>query len=232
MPNYKLNINVGDGLGFNQDNQLTVKYTGDNIRIVDTGTEGQQGLYVDELTGLPGSVSDNWSTVPSSGSAIDASNPTRTINNFVDINREVTDLIFTYGVYVAGGRNATEITYTSTVKTPADIMNEMNFPLAKNGQNRTSFRPNAGEMLQLVSGPTFRSVLNTDGTNIAAEDGTRSGNNTQTTKVLFLIKEIRYASEDIPPGNHYWVSSMTLTCLYVDPEITAYVVGQNYSTQT
>ena len=162
-----LKLNVGDGLGFNQNGQICVKFTGDNIRVVTDGTGGQQGLYVDQLKGVPGSISDEWSTVTGPGMRTCYPN----INNFVDINREVTNLIFTYGLYVAGSRNDQNISYTSQVKTVTDIVNEMNFPLAQNGQNVTSFRPNAGEMLQLVDGPTFRPVLNSQGANVATEDG-------------------------------------------------------------
>ena len=235
MPSYKLKLNVGDGLGFTPDNKLTVKYVGDNIHIVENESVGAIGLYVDRLNGPSGSVPDNWSLITGIGSRTSSSVSPAVINNFIDIDRDVVNLIFTYGLYVAapepGGRNATTITYTSTVKSAVDIMNEMNFPLLKNGQNRTSYRPNAGELIQLVLNPTFRSVYNAPniGGNIATEDGTRAGNSSMTTKVLFMINEILYASDVDPNGNAYWVNSMTLTCLY--SEVPEYVVGDEYRTQ-
>jgi len=231
MPNnnYRLTISVGDGLGFTADNKLSVKFAGDNIRVVSEGTDGQKGLYVDQLNGAPGSTPDGWTTITGPGTRISNSVSPAVINNFIDIDREVVNLIFTYGLYTAGARNDTTITYTSTVKTVTDIMNEMNFPLAQNGQNMSSFRPNAEEMLQLVINPTFRKVNKSGGGYVATEDGTRAGNSSMTTKVLFMIKDIKYLSDDNPPGNAYWVKSMTLTCLY--SEVPEFVVGQEYATQ-
>ena len=231
MLKYKLNLKVGDGLGFTPDNKLTVKFAGDNIRIVTNESSGSVGLYVDRLNGSSGTTPDGWTTVTGTGSRIKNTVTPAVINNFIDINRDVVNLIFTYGLYVAGNRNATTIAYTSTVKRVVDIMNEMNFPLLKNGQNVSSFRPNATELIQLVINPTFRQVLNSPdvGGNIATEDGTRAGNSSMTTKVLFMIKEILYKSDVEPYGNHYWVHSMVLTCLY--SEVPEYVVGQEYSTQ-
>lgn len=226
MPSATLKLNVGDGLGFDQDGNICVKYAGENIRVVNEGTAGQLGLYVDDLTGVNGSVSDNWSTIP--GRGINRTNPYTTTNNFVDINRDVSNMIFTYGLYIAGNRNDTTITYTSTVKSVENIRLEMNFPIDQNGQNKTSFRPITGELIQLVDGPTFRTVYDRNGGRIATEDGTRSGNNNQTTKVLFIIKDIRYLSEDVPPGSDYWVKAMTLTCLY--SSVPEYVVGTEYAT--
>lgn len=225
MPTAKVKLNVGEGLGFDQDNNLSVRFTGTNIRIVTTGGEGSQGLYIDQLTGTNGSVSDNWSTIPGEGT--NRSTPSTKINNFIDINRDVTNLIFTFGLYVPGSRGATSIAYTSTVKSVQDICNEIVYPLWFNASNWTSYRPNAGELIQLVIGPTARSVKNGyGGAYIAVEDGNRSGDNNQTTKVLLCITDIQYMSDVEPQGNRYWVKSMDVVCLY--SEVPEYVVGQAY----
>ena len=221
-----LQISTGDGLGFDQNNKLTVKYTGDNIRVVDTGTETEKGLYVDDLTGISGSVSDNWSTVP--GKGYKTGYPT--INNFVDINRDVTNLIFTFGANIAVGRSETQITYDlSRYKTITDVCNEIVFPLVCDPSNWTSFKPDAGELLQFVTGPDFRSVSDVRPTRtanrVASESGKRLGNNTQTTVAMFVITDIQYA-----PNNVYWVTSMRALCIY--STIASYVVGTEYSGTT
>lgn len=225
--NYRLTLNVGDGLGFDQNNKLTVKYAGNNIRIIDEGSEGQKGLYVDDLTGKNGSTTDNWST--KSGPGTWSGHPK--VDDFVDINRDVTNLIFTFGLFKAGGRSETQITYTTTVKSMTDVCNEIDFPLWAKGSNWTSFQPFNGELIQLVDGPTFRTVAYTASPySIAVEDGKRIGNNTQETKVILLITNILYDSDINPQGNKFWVKSIDAMCIYsTRPE---YVVGTSYSGQS
>lgn len=223
MANKRLTLNVGDGLGFDQNNKLTVKYTGSNIYI------NSDGLYVEELSGSAGSVADNWSIIPGQGTS--RSDPNVHTNDFIDINRDVSNLIFTYGLYVPGpytSRTAHNIPYTTTVKSVADIVTEMNFPLDRHPENWSSFHPLSGELLQLVDGPTFRTIKDRDTGYSATEEGIRVSNNTQETKALFYIKNIQYNAQNI-----YYVSSMVLVCLYVDSTdaaITAkYTVGGEYS---
>lgn len=222
-----LKINVGDGLGFDQNDKLCVRYAGENIRVVDTGTDGQIGLYVDDLTGLSGSVSDNWSTVPGPGYKTGSA----TISNFVDINRDVTNLIFTYGAYQVANRGVNgqnHISYSASVKTIQNLVDEMNFPISIYGRNRTFYQPFKSEMIQLVDGPSTSLVSsNNSGGTIAAENGNRLGDNTQTTKVLFVITDIKYDSDINPGGNEFWVNSITLLCIY--SSLTEYVVGHTYS---
>ena len=224
---YQLKLNVGDGLGFDQNNKLSVRYAGNNIQIIDTGTDGQKGLHVDDLTGKSGSSSDNWSTETGPGTYPGHSR----IDDFVDINRDVTGLIFTFGLFKAGSRSETQIAYTSTVKTMSDVCNEIDFPLSAKGSNWTSFQPFNGELIQLVTSPTFRSVDWTQSPyKIATEDGKRIGNNSQETKVILMITNILYDSDINPQGNEFWVKSIEATCIYsTRPE---YVVGQSYSGQS
>lgn len=227
MPSVKLKLNVADGLGF-EDNKLKVNIGNDNLRTVTTGNDNEKGLFVDDLSngaGLSGSFPDNWTLVTGPGTNIDTSSVHT--NSFIDINRDVSNLIFTFGLYKVGSRGATQIAYTSTVKTVQDICNEIVYPLWFNASNWTSYRPNAGELLQLVTGATARSVLyGYNGDHIACEDGNRQGDNNQTTKVLFCITAIQYMSDVQPQGNAYWVKSMDLVCLY--SEVPEYVVGQTY----
>lgn len=231
MPSVKVNLNLGDGLELDSNNKITVKYDVDstNIRLFTSGTENEKGLYIDPLTANGGSVPDNWSMIPGQGTL--KSDTSVKINNFIDMNREVVNLIFTFGLYTAGGRNATTIAYTSTVKTVQDICNEIDIPLVFHPSNWTSFRPNKGELIQLVIGATARSVnyLNTVDKR-AVEDGNRIGNDVQTTKVMLLITNIQYKSDIEPQGNAYWVTSMDVVCLY--SEVPEYVVGQTYHGET
>ncbi|MBO4736576.1 MAG: hypothetical protein J5614_09320 [Paludibacteraceae bacterium] len=212
-----LKLNVGDGLGFDGNGKLTVKYTGANIHVVDVGNAGELGLYVDDLTGNPGSVCDTWSTIVGPGRQYDP--PYGSINNFLDLNRNVVSLIFTYGAYQVGQRGVNgqnSISYTSTPKTVGDIIDEINKPLFFNGTNRTFYKPYKGEMIQLVDGPATALVNNTGSGTIAVERGDRLANNIQTTKALFVITDIQYKSDIQPGGSEYWVHSMKLVCIYSD----------------
>lgn len=212
-----LKLNVGDGLGFNSDGKLTVKYSGSNIHVVDIGVDSEIGLYVDDLTGNPGSVCDTWTTIPGTGKQYNS--PYGSINNFLDLNREVINLVFTFGAYQVGQRGINgqkSISYTSTPKTVTDIIDEINKPLFFRGTNSTYYRPNKGEMIQLVDGPAIDLVNNTGSGTIAVERGDRLANNAQTTKALFVISDIKYKSDIQQGGSDYWVHSMKLICIYSD----------------
>lgn len=230
MPNYTLKINAGEGLGFDQEGRLTVRYTGNHITTITEGIAGQLGLYVDPLTGSTGSVADGWTTMTARGKAIPGSSVSpASIDNFIDVNREVVNQIYTYGVYHVAIRNNSTIAYDTTqVRSLQELCYEMNFPVLTWGGNKPFFKPRAGELIQLVNSPSFVSVRDssTSTTLYAAESGRREGDNIQQTMVLFMINEILYASDIDPSQSDYLVSRIKMTCLY--SSVASYVVGTEY----
>ena len=89
-----LSLNIGDGLHFTQESKLGVNIDANNITI-----DGD-GITVDNLNGQDGTIGgtepDEWTIVKGRGlNRADPANPLDE-NSFVDINREVTNLIFTY----------------------------------------------------------------------------------------------------------------------------------------
>ena len=226
MPTLKLNL--GEGMGIDQDNKVGVRYTGNYIHTVTDALAGSLGLYVDPLVAANGSITDDWTTKPGAGKRLSQSVTPAQIDNFIDIDRDVTNLIFTYGAYRVTGRSNVVITYDNTqIKTLENLKDEMNYPMQQNASLGPFFRPRKGELIQLVSNPCIGTVVSSSSVSTAVEKGTRTNDVNQELKVMFLINEILYQSDEEPTGNPNWVSKMKVTCLY--SSVTAYVVGNEYS---
>lgn len=225
--NIQINLDLGNGLHTREDNdKLAVLYEHGNIHLEpDAGGEG--GLYVNDLDGADGSggtVADGYTLKQSTGTNM--SNPSSITTNFVDVDRSVVNMIFTFGLYRPSSRNNT-ITYSSTVKDVRSICNEIVAPLWYSPQSYTSYKPYAGELIQLVTNPTIRTVTS-NGSTIAVETLDRViGNTAQEVKVMFVITAINYMSDIQQGGNQYWVHDMTLKCIY--SSIPDFTVGTSYS---
>lgn len=223
MPTLKLNL--GEGMGIDQDNKVGVRYTGNYIHTVTDAQTGSLGLYVDPLVAANGSITDDWTTKPGAGKRLSQSVTPAQIDNFIDINRDVTNLIFTYGVYHITGRSNVAITYdTNQVKTLEELKNEMNYPMQQNASLGPFFRPRKGELIQLVTNPCTDTITSSSSVATATECGTRTNNVNQELKVMFLINEILYQSDEEPTGNPNWISKMKLTCIY--SSVASYVVSE------
>jgi hypothetical protein len=219
-----LNLNLGEGLCIDNENKLSVKYTGNYIHIT------PNGLFVDPLTGAAGSITDSWSTKQYPGTAIDYNviSP-RSTSNFIDVDREVTNLIYSYGVYTVGTRGLTNIAYTNQVRTISDLVYEMNYPVTVYGGNSFFYLPRTGELIQLVDKPETVGV-NTNSTEMqktAAETGRRGNNLDMETKVLFMVSDVLLDSDVDPGASGRIVAKLKLLCLY--SSVPEYVVGNEYS---
>ena len=212
MPSIKLN--VGDGLGFTNDtpSALTVNAIGEDI------SKSSNGLFVDDLSGDgsgTNSRADGWSLIESTST---------TGYPIPDINRNVSNLIFSMCAYQITGRGtgtSTAITVnTSAVKTIQQMVDEMNRPLVRAGNNWSSYHPLVGELFQLISVPHGRSIYVTGGPMEAAEDGNRYPDNANRTLALFCITGIEYAT------NSNYVNKIRMICLY--SSLSAYTKGQTY----
>lgn len=216
-----IKLDLGSGLHTNLQDEMSVSYT-DNGHIHIEDNLGEEGLYVDNLNGEDGvggvSVPDGWTTVDGTGYNI--SDPSQT-TQFIDMNRDVVNLIFTFGLYKATTRNPSNITYGTNVKDVRSICNEIDAPIWFSPSSYTSYKPMEGELIQLVKNPLFRTVPVGNST-VACENGNRLGNDSMETAVMFVITEINYQ-----PGNIYWVTDMTLCCIF--STVPDFVVGQSYT---
>lgn len=236
----KLSIKLGNGMTFD-GNSISVN-TGANVSIVTSGTEGQQGLYVGNLKGDQGpnggSTCDEWTCIPGTGYPVVSGS---SISNFVDGNREVIELIFACGMYKAANYAGNGISWTSTPKTVSDIIDSINYPIstwccgvAADWNNKTSYHPNAGELIELVSYPTIRNNVTRNGARIYVEAHSRIANNQQETMAMFVIRDITYKSPTQPGVETYFIESMRLSCLYVNSDFanSGFAEGQDYTGNT
>ena len=214
MPSIKLN--VGDGFGFTEEtpSKLKVNIFGDDI------SNTPDGIYVDDLTGeneRTDSHVDNWTLIEGTSNL---GNP------IPDINREVSNLIFSmcaYSITNRGTGGDTTITVnTSSVKSVSEIVDEMNYPLNAAGSNWSSYQPRVGELFQLISTPHGRVINVAGGGYSAAEDGNRYPDNANRTLAMFCITGIEYAQ------NGYYINNISMVCLY--SSLTEYTKGQTYGT--
>jgi hypothetical protein len=222
----KIQLDLGDGFTTDENNKLGVKYEPNGNMHVETSTD--PGLYVENLNGADGtgggSQPDGWTTKPGTGWNIQTN---ATIPDFVDMNRDVVNLIFTFGVYRPSMRHPTYVAYSTTPKDVQSMCNEIVAPVYYNASSYTSYHPQAGELIQLVTNPLFRTVPWNGGT-IATESLNRiDGNTSQETKAMFVITDIHYMSDIQQGGNIYWVHDMTLMCIY--STLPEFVVGTSYS---
>lgn len=211
-----INLNVGNGLGFTNDtpSALTIDATGNDVLKTPTG------LFVPDLSGDGSGTNshvDGWTLVEGTSNL---GNP------IPDINRSVSNLIFSMCAYSITGRgtgSSTAITVnTSSVKTPAEIVAEMNRPLERSARNYSSYQPHVGELFQLISTPHGRSIEVSGVGYEAAEDGNRYPDNANRTLALFCITAIEYAQ------NGFYINNLKMICLY--SSLSTYVKGQVYST--
>lgn len=225
----KIGLNLGEGL-YTKDNKLGVHYVENGrMNIVESDNPGENGLFVEDLNGKDGagggSQYDGYTMKSGTGWSI--SNASQTISNFIDMDRDVVNLIFTFGLYKPTTRHPTTITYSTSPKDVQSICNEIVAPVQYNATSYTSYRPNAGELIQLVTNPLFRTVPWNGGT-IATESLNRYNSSvTQEVKAMFVITEIHYMSDIQQGGNQYWVHDMKLQCIY--SAISDFVVGTVYS---
>ena len=226
-----IGLDLDNGLHVDSEDKVGVYYEQNGNMHLETDpdpTDGKNGIYVENLNGAdgPGGASryDGWSMKPGTGWNIN--NNSQTIPDFIDINRDVVNLIFTFGLYKATMRHPTTIAYGSSVKDVRSICNEIVAPVYFSPSSYTSYRPNVGELIQLVKNPLFRTVPYGSGT-IACENGNRTGNDSMETAVMFVIMEIHYMSDLQPGGNEYWVHDMSLCCIY--STVPDFTVGQTYS---
>lgn len=225
----RINLDLGDGLHTNAQDKLDVYYEPNgNMHLETSETPGETGIYVNDLNGADGtggaSTPDGWTT--KSGTGWDITSPSTTTPDFVDMNRNVVNLIFTFGLHKAQVRNATTITYSSDVKDVRSICNEIVAPVYFDPSSYTSFHPEVGEIIQLVENPIFR-VVPRNGSTIACENGNRIANDLMETAAMFVVTAIRYMSDIQQGGNAYWVYDMTITCIF--SSVPEYVVGQSYT---
>lgn len=223
----EIRIDNGNGLHTRPaDDKLAVYYEPNGNMHLETA-EGVEGIFVEDLNGqdgVGGSRVDGHTTVV--GNAKNLTNGT-IIHDFVDVNRDVVNHIFTLGLYRPLRRDPTQVVYTSTVKDVIAMCNEIVAPIYYNGQQLTSYHPIEGELIQLVTNPVFRIFQNSStGINMTSENMNRVTNNNQETKAMFVITDIVYGDEKTPPKNAYWVYSMKLMCIY--SSIPEYVVGTLY----
>lgn len=227
----KIGLNLGDGL-YTNNNKVGVHFVENgNIHIETSDNVGENGVYVEDLNGADGtgggSQYDGWSVKPGTGWQIE--NNTSTIKDFIDMDRDVVNLIFTIGLYKPTMRHPTSITYSTTPKDVQSVCNEIVAPLQYNATSYTSYRPNAGELVQFVTNPLFRTIP-WNGSTIATESINRYNANSsgiQEVKVMFVITEIHYMSDIQQGGNRYWIHDMKLQCIYSG--IPDFVVGTVYS---
>lgn len=235
MSNVKIQLDLGDGLHTSQDKVGVYNEPNGNM-YVETNS-GEEGVYVEDLNGADGtggsSTYDGWSTLPGTGWSI--STPGQTTNDFIDMNRLAISLIFSFGWQRPQMRHSTSIAYSSTVKDVTSICNEIDAPIYYNGQNKTAYRPQVGELIQLITNPVpwvvpVSTSVSASGT-IAVESlnrmNTDSDATAQEVKAMFVIKSITYNSDTQQGGNEFWVNAMTLICIYSN--ITNFTVGQEYS---
>lgn len=193
--------NVGNGLKIDENGAVTVDYDETYIH------SDQDGLYVDDLNVGDGTISDGWTI-------LSGNNPDTAI--------AVISFIFSFGLYKPASRSSSGITYTSTIRTASDIIDEINAPIVINSSNYTSYRPNQGELIQLITNPTSRRVIDRQGVvnGTSVETGNRSSNGTQETKAVFCVANIAYL-------NIYKVNTIDLLCIY--SSIPEFVVGNHYT---
>lgn len=211
-----IKLNVGDGLGFTSDSPSALTINTDSQDITITSS----GLYVDDLSGDgsgTNSVADGWSLIESTSNL---GNP------IPDINRNVSNLIYSMCAYTITGRgtgSSTAITVNpASTKSINEILSEMNRPLDRSGRNYSSYQPRVGELFQLISTPHGRSIEVAGVGYEAAEDGNRYPDNANRTLALFCITGIEYAQ------NGYYVNNIRMICLY--SSLSAYTKGQTYGT--
>ncbi len=227
----KIGLDLGDGLTIDSSsNKAVVDYVNNGNIILDTGSDpNENGIYVQDLNGADGtgggSTYDGYTMFGGTGQNM--SNSRDRITPFPDVDRSICQLIFTLGLYLRSRRNATSINYSSTVKSVDAMCNEINAPAWYNPAVLTSFRPNPGEMLQLVDHPNFR-IVAYNGSTIAVENGDRNNDNIMTTKVIFVILDIKYMSDVEQGGSDYIVHDMKLKCIYSD-NVSEYIVGNEYT---
>lgn len=193
--------NVGNGLKIDENGAVTIDYDETYIH------SDQDGLYVDDLNVGDGTISDGWTI-------LSGSNPDTAI--------AVISFIFSFGLYKPASRSSSGIAYTSTIRTASDIIDEINAPIVINSSNYTSYRPNQGELIQLITNPTSRRVIDRQGVinGTSVETGNRSSNGTQETKAIFCVANIAYL-------NIYKVNTIDLLCIY--SSIPEFVVGNHYT---
>jgi hypothetical protein len=226
----QIQLNLGDGLLTRPDNdKLAVLYEPNGNMLLDpVTTPGTGGMFVNDLNGANGSGGthyDGYTVKPGRGTNIN--NPSDTISDFVDIDRSVVNMIFTLGLYRPASRNPSNITYSSTVKDVKSICNEIVAPVWYSPQSYTSYKPKAGELIQLVTNPTFRTVPSGGVTKAVESIDRVANNNAQVTQAMFVITEIHYMSDIQQGGNQYWVHDMKLCCIYSG--VADYTVGTTYS---
>lgn len=221
----KLTLKLGDGLKINAESKLSVATNGDHISI------DEHGVFVDNLNGADapegGTEPDGWTTVKGPGANLaDPGNPLDS-NSFIDINRDVVNLIYTFGLYKPTMRHPTTIDYSTAVKDVRSICNEFVAGRYYDSQRGgVTYIPRKGEMIQLVTGPHLRLSPFGSGT-IAVESGNRFGDDVMETKVILVINEVLFMSDISPTGATYWVYSMKLRCIY--STVPEYVVGNLYT---
>lgn len=221
----KLTLKLGDGLKIKAESKLSVATNGDHISI------DEHGVFVDNLNGADapegGTEPDGWTTVKGPGANLaDPENPLDS-NSFIDINRDVVNLIYTFGLYKPTMRHPTTIDYSTSVKDVRSICNEFVAGRYYDSQRGgVTYIPRKGEMIQLVIGPHLRLSPFGSGT-IAVESGNRFGDDVMETKVILVINEVLFMSDISPTGATYWVYSMKLRCIY--STVPEYVVGNLYT---
>lgn len=208
MKNINLNLNIGDGLSFNSDNELML-----NVETSEYVKRNNNGVFFYPLNGKDGqsgqSVEDNYTIIKNSAGRIQT-------------NRNVVEYIFSMcGYQVIDSRRVSVDTYSvdkSKIKTPDEILGEINYCIDKDGatSHSASFILQTGNLLQLRT--TVRPAKWPKWT-YAMDSLNRD--QTGRTLVLFYIKNATYSST-----NAYYCKNLTLVCLWSD--VSEYVKGQEY----
>lgn len=196
--------NVGNGLKIDENGAVTVDYDETYIH------SDSEGLYVDDLDVGNGTICDGWTILPG--------NPASNI----DTNTLAISFIFSFGLYKPASRSSSGIVYSQTIRSASDIIDEINAPIVMNSSNYTSYHPNQGELIQLITNPISRTVYDRQGVanGSSVETGNRSSSGTQETKAIFCIMDIAYM-------NTYKINTIDLICIY--SSIPDFVVGNHYT---
>jgi len=203
---YKLNIALGNGLGFN-DNSITTSWS--QSKIDDKDIKQPDGLYIPNLKGADGSgggtIVDNH-TLKEKSLSDGAS---------VNINRDVVQLIFAMSVCKTqtNGRYNGNIPIVSGKKTATDIKNEINFVFDNGSPNPyTTYAVRKNDLLMLYTGGTNSSggLAHTFNNGYAImEDGNRYVD--QTAVALFIVNSVTNSASN---GLIGYVEHITLECLW------------------
>lgn len=206
----KIGVDVGKGFTFEQ-NKLTTKWVeGSKIE------KREDGIYIPNMKGKPGisgrSVEDNYTVMLNER------------YNMIQTNPNVVEYIFSMcGYKVIESTRGSVDTYSvdkNSIKTPQDIINEINIVVDTNNlYNCTNYNMRSGNLFQLRDTVSCGKPSNWP---VAVDDGNRFfGSN---CLALFYMNEVVHPTI----GTKFlYTNSIKMTCLW--STVPEYVKGQEYT---